>query len=67
MKDLNTYRFAVTLEFDVADETKAKAEARFRDQFSEAVVDFSNRQRYIEFHPKRGSGGWTVKGKKVDD
>ena len=65
MKDLSTYRFTVTLDFDVAAETKVEAEANFRDKFAESVVEFSTRQKDIEFHPRRGSG-WTVKGKKVD-
>jgi hypothetical protein len=59
---MNTYRFSVTVELDVAADRKLDAQELLVDQLIENLLEFSGRQRYIELTNKK----LKVKGRKIE-
>jgi len=59
---MNTYRFSVTVELDVASDRIQDARELLVDQLIENLLEFSGRQRYIELTNKN----LKVKGRKIE-
>ena len=59
---MNTYRFSVTVELDVASDRMQDARELLVDQLIENLLEFSGRQRDIELTNKN----LKVKGRKLE-
>jgi hypothetical protein len=59
---MNTYRFSVTVELDVASDRMQDARELLVDQLIENLLEFSGRQRDIELTNKN----LKVKGRKIE-